>query len=290
VELGLRYFSNGRAFAELTGGNLLEGDMTLVLKDTGLLAALSRTVDRAAEGIKLNEIKRRRRGGRVGVMKRRNAVSWAITGLANFYFGMAGLPIRFLSGRKWQRWEAGCFRLMNEGFEASAVGEDRVWADHVPGENLFDVMRAERLRREMVEAAGRELRRCHERFSEELDGAWSHGDATMSNVIYDQRTGRARLIDFEIVHVKRLGAAERHADDLLVFLLDLVGFVPEERWIPLATAFLRAYGEGAALGALAERLEPWRGLARIWWKVRTNHAEGGMVGRRLAALKGELRS
>src|SRR5437868_9416409 len=122
--------------------------MTIAMKDIGVLAAVVRTVDRAAEGMKLNAVGRQRRWGRLGVMKRRGPMSWAITRLANFYFWMAGVPIRFLSGKKWQRWEAGCFRMMNEGMEASAVGEDGVWAEKVPGKNLFEVMQAGRLRRD----------------------------------------------------------------------------------------------------------------------------------------------
>ena len=41
-------------------------------------------------------------------------------------------------------------------------------------------------------------------------------------VIYNQKTGRARLIDFELVHDRSLSAKSRHADDLLVFLLDIL--------------------------------------------------------------------
>jgi tRNA A-37 threonylcarbamoyl transferase component Bud32 len=74
----------------------------------------------------------------------------------------------------------------------------------------------------MLEAAGTELRRAHQFWSDEFDGPWSHGDSTATNVIYNQKTGRARLIDFELVHDRSLSAKSRHADDLLVFLLDIL--------------------------------------------------------------------
>jgi hypothetical protein len=60
----------------------------------------------------------------------------------------------------------------------------------------------------------------------ELGKGWSHGDGSMTNVIYDEKAHRARLIDFEIRHEKSLPAAARYADDLLVFLLHTVGRVP----------------------------------------------------------------
>jgi hypothetical protein len=77
----------------------------------------------------------------------------------------------------------------------------------------------------MLKAAGSEYRPAHHFKNEEFGSAWSHGDASMTNVIYDEETGRSRLIDFEIRHEKSLPATARHADDLLVFLLDLVGRV-----------------------------------------------------------------
>ena len=56
----------------------------------------------------------------------------------------------------------------------------------------------------------------------------------MANVVYNERTGRSRLIDFEIVHDKSLPAVARHADDLLVFLLDLIATARGRQWLPTA--------------------------------------------------------
>jgi hypothetical protein len=58
-------------------------------------------------------------------------------------------------------------------------------------------------------------------------------------VIYDKKTGPARLIDFEIVHKKSLPTKSRHADDLLVFLLDLLARAPNAQWLTLVLAFGR---------------------------------------------------
>jgi hypothetical protein len=59
-----------------------------------------------------------------------------------------------------------------------------------------------------------------------------------TNVIYDQQNGRARLIDFEIVHQKSLPAKSRHVDDLFVFLLDLMAVAPNRQRLTLVLAFL----------------------------------------------------
>src|SRR5204863_350428 len=85
-----------------------------------------------------------------------------------------------------------------------------------------------------------------------------------------EKAGCARLIDFEIRHEKSLPTTARQADDLLVFLLDMVGRIPNRQWLPFAICFLRAYNDGAVIRELKKRLVVPTGLALIWWNVRTN--------------------
>jgi hypothetical protein len=136
----------------------------------------------------------------------------------------------------------------------------------------------------MLIAAATEFRRAHEFWSDEFHGRWSHGDASITNVIYDASNNRARFIDFEIYHDKSLATAARQADDLLVFLLDLVGTLPARRWIAFATTFLRAYGDHEVIAQLRTQLDLPGGLAWIWWGVRTNFTNPAKVKRRLANL------
>ena len=107
----------------------------------------------------------------------------------------------------------------------------------------------------------------------------------MSNTIYDDKTDRARLIDFEIVHEKSVPAKTRHADDVLVFLLDLVAVAPSRRWLPFTLAFLNAYGDSVVLAELTNHLALPNGMAWIWWGVRTSFANPAKVKRRLAKLR-----
>jgi hypothetical protein len=105
-------------------------------------------------------------------------------------------------------------------------------------------------------------------------------------VIYDDKTGQARLIDFEISHEKSLPAKSRQADDLLVFLLDLIAVGPNPKWLVWALALLNAYGHTPVIAELRNQLAAPTGMARIWWSVRTSFANPAKVKRRLKKIRG----
>jgi tRNA A-37 threonylcarbamoyl transferase component Bud32 len=250
--------------------------------------ALSNAATRLVDSIKINSISEKVRRGRRVVIKRRNGYSEKLAELTNFYFRVAGIPIRFWAKiAQWQRWEVDCFNMLNgDGFHARKSGANAVWADKVPGKSVWDHLAAGTLRRKMMEAAGHELRRAHQLWSDEFRGPWSHGDAGTNNVIYDEKTGRARLIDFEIVHEKSLPTKSRHADDLLVFLLDLMSVAPNPRWLTLALAFLNAYGDVSVISELRRQLAVPKGMAWIWWGVRTSFVSPAKVKERLRKIRG----
>jgi hypothetical protein len=175
--------------------------------------------------------------------------------------------------------------LNGDRFRAWACGEKTVCADKLPGESLWDYLEHGKLTKKMMEAAGREFRRAHQFESDWFRGPWSHGDAGTNNVIYDDKTGRARFIDFEIVHNKSLQAKSRQADDLLVFLLDVIAVAPYPQWLALALSFLNAYGNTAVICELEDELAVPSGMAWIWWGVRTSFANPAKVRRRLEKLR-----
>ena len=220
------------------------------------------------------------------VLKRRNPFGRRITPLANWFFRQCRVPISFWTELSaWQRWEVTCFRMLNPQYSAAPVGVDGVREDKLPGESLWVHLRRGTLKRNMLVAAGKELRRAHDHWSDVYQGRWSHGDAAMCNVLYDSHERRARLIDFELVHDRSLSPAARHADDLMAFLLDLASHVQARRWLPFSLAFLRAYGDPEVMEQVRSRLQVPRGTAWLWWKVRINFVPGGRVARRLAQLK-----
>jgi hypothetical protein len=201
---------------------------------------------------------------------------------------MAGIPIRFWAKTEdWRRWEVKSFNMLNgDGSHARASGANTICADKLPGRSLSDYLKEGTLTRKMMEAAGHELRRAHQLWSDEFRGPWSHGDAGTNNVLYDAKTGRARLIDFEIVHEKSLPTKLRHADDILVFLLDLLALAPNRQWLTLVLAFLNAYDNAPVLAQLKKEFAPPTGMAWIWWGVRTSFANPAKVKRRLQKIAG----
>ena len=98
---------------------------------------------------------------------------------------MSGIPIRFWSkAEDWRHWEVKSFRTLNgDRFRAFASGVKTVCTDKLPGKNLWEHLNEGTLTWRMLEAAGTELRRAHQFWSDEFDGPWSHGDSTATNVI-----------------------------------------------------------------------------------------------------------
>jgi len=250
--------------------------------------ALRNAADRLVDSLKVNSVSERVRRGRRLFNKRRTVYSEPLAELANVYFRMAGIPIRFWARTKdWRRWEVKSFNALNgDRFHAHASGPNAICLDKLPGRSLSDHLKEGTLTREMMAAAGHELRRAHRLWSDDFRGPWSHGDAGTNNVLYDKKSGRARLIDFEIVHKKSLAAKSRHADDVLVFLLDVIALAPNREWVTLVLAFLNAYDNAPVIAQLKKQLAVPTGMAWIWWGVRTSFANPAKVKRRLQKIAG----
>ena len=251
---------------------------------------LSHAASSFVEYLKINSISEKEGRNRLVVVKRRNAYGAHAADLINFYFRLAKIPLRFVSDvRKWRNWEVKCFQMLNgDRFKASVKDDNTVSLDKLPGKSLWEYMKEGTLNKRMLAAAAREFRRAHQCRPNEFGAPWSHADASMTNVIYNEKTGRARLIDFEIRHHKSLPVVARHADDLRVFLLDMVETVPAQQWLPFALCFLRAYRDRAVLTELRKQLVIPSGLALIWWNVRTNFVRHSQVKARLKELRAEI--
>jgi len=271
--------------------NIITSPQGVFRKKESLRRPIPKVLNAAArfvDSLKINLVSEQMRRGRPVVIKRRLVYSEPLAGLANVYFRMAGIPIQFWAKTEdWRRWAVKCFNMLNgDRFRARPSGANSVCADKLPGRSLWDHLIDGTLTLKMMEAAGQELRRAHQLWSDEFHGPWSHGDACMTNAIYDETTGRARLIDFEIVHRKSLSAKSRHADDLLVFLLDLLAVAPNSQWLALTLAFLKNYDNAPVLAQLKKELALPTGMAWIWWGVRTSFANPAKVKRRLQKIAG----
>lgn len=248
-----------------------------------ILATAGNWIDR----IRINALTREVRDGRALWVKRRHAAARPIIHAANGFFRLVGNPVVVL-GRidEWRSWEIDCFRRLHGGaFVVFADGADAICAEEIPGSSLSQHLAAGTLTPAMLAAAARELRRAHDGDCAALGGAWSHGDPHAGNFLYDAAHDRARLIDFEVRHRPGLAADERHADDLLVLLQDLVGRVTREQWLPFARAFLESYARPEVLARLRTRLVRPRGLSWLWWAVRTTYLTPAELAARVEVLR-----
>ena len=100
--------------------------------------ALSNAAAKFVDSLKLSSVSERVWRGRRMVVKRRNAYSEQLADLANLYFRMSNIPIRFWSKVKdWKRWEVGCFKMLNgDRFRAFASNAHTVCVDKLPGKSL----------------------------------------------------------------------------------------------------------------------------------------------------------
>ncbi len=249
-------------------------------------ALAGRWIDR----IKINDLAPVRRDGRTVWVKRRRPASHWLVPLANAFFRLVGNPVSILpTGRRWQRWEVDSFRLLHgDAAHVCAVGRDTVEAESVPGESLCRLLDRGDLTAAMMCAAGLELRHAHRQTAAYFESAWSHGDPHLGNFVFDSITSRCRLIDFEVRHPRRLSAAERHAEDLLVPLLDLSSRCADAQWIPFCLSFLSAYDRPELLPQLCGKLVLPSGPARCWWAIRTNYCRRALLRQRLHALRAAL--
>jgi hypothetical protein len=88
-------------------------------------------------------------------------------------------------------------------------------------------------------------------------------------VIVDERTQRVRLIDFETAYVETLSPDDRHAEDVAVFLLDMLGGVAEKSLPVMAKAFLAGYNQPAVWELAQSRLVIPTGFDLVMVGIRT---------------------
>jgi hypothetical protein len=253
------------------------------------LAGLNRLAS-AIEGIKINSINLEQRGNRLMWVKRRQLGSGGIALFANLFFLLARARLHlWINLRKWQSWEVACFRsLYGQTLEVFSEGRRTVCVEMVPGKSLREWVIESPFAIQAIQAAGKELRRAHCLWSSELGDYWSHGDPHLENLLYDLDSDQARLIDFELIHDKSMPAIKRHADDLLVFLQDLMGCVSAEQWVPFSLALIEAYNEPQVLAEVRRRLTAPRGWSAIWWKLRTDYLQSGVMTDRIETLNAAL--
>ena len=115
--------------------------------------ALSNAAATFVDSLKLSSVSEKVRRGRRVVLKRRNAYSEQLADLANLYFRISGIPIRFWSKAKdWRRWEGDCFQMLNgDRFRVLASGVKTVCVEKLPGKSLWDHLSQGTLTPQMIQ-------------------------------------------------------------------------------------------------------------------------------------------
>jgi hypothetical protein len=252
-----------------------------------LVARTFRFAGTMIDKVRINDIRLTSRDGKLMWVKQRRRGSRVLALGANLFFRLAGNPISVAENAwVWREQEIASFRLLNgEDFLAFSEGDGYVWLERLPGTDLESLNDEGKLEEGALYAAGLEFRRVHGLFSPYFRGPWSHGDPNFGNVIFEQSTQRVRLIDFETVHAATSSPDDRHADDITVFLLDLLGSVGEENLLAMAAAFLAGYNRPHIWALAKYRLVIPTGLGRLWWGIRTEYVPIGSLRRRLALLR-----
>ena len=64
--------------------------------------------------------------------------------------------------------------------------------------------------------------------------------------------------------------------------------MPRASWLPLARTFLETYARPEILARLRPRLVRPRGLARLWWAVRTTYLTAAELAARIEELRASM--
>jgi hypothetical protein len=166
--------------------------------------------------VKLNRVERVRLAGQPWVRKQRRIYAWLLIVLSH-----KRLRCNTHCEAQWITWETAL--AAQRKLRLRRVGRGLLFPDYGPtvAQFLAQPQISPARRWQALEAALVALRTLHAlvvRLPDGLDWAFSHGDATLSNVCYDPVTTTATWIDFEMFHDPKLPAVWRQADDLRALL------------------------------------------------------------------------
>jgi len=237
--------------------------------------------------VRVNDVEESMRDGVTVFTKHRRPRAATVAWFANRFMQLSGSGVcMFIRTSKWIEWEIYCAELLHpEQPPVMAASRRAVTIPKVYGVSLRELLRSEsREAHKAFAAAGGEVRRVHHIHCGRYRSGWSHGDLHLDNILYDPAADRAALIDFDMRHRFRVSEAQRQSEDLMVVLLELLG-MPDDRWMPLATAFIEAYGDGDVLLELRRQLRVPEGFARLLYYIRTNGSPLDRTAPRLHRLR-----
>ena len=194
--------------------------------------------------------------------------------LGNVYMRWLGVGVTFLHCQAWARWESAVHAALGT---CSSVNKTGVTIPRLSGMTVAAALPGDREQALVAaEASLRSLAAAHQLavpWPDGIDRPFSHGDATVVNVIYDPVTGVATWIDFETLHDPRLSVEHRRADDLRAWLCSAVEYGGMKMADELIPIVVRVYDDAPVLEELQRML--------LTSRDNVYHLAQGMIGREL---------
>lgn len=238
--------------------------------------------------VRVNAVCERTIEGQQGWLKRRKLGMDQVIYLGNIFLRLSRSRIWMLPNcAVWVRWEIDCFRLLyGDRCHPQWVGDRGFWVEAMPGKSLLVRLEQGALTVDMMAAAGQAFHRAHSIHSDFFQAGWSHGDSHLANVLYDEVSQTASLIDFETQHWRHLSETDRQADDLLIFVLDILGRC--DNWEKLLPAFFQSYDRPAVLHQLHQHLTLPQGWEKVLWATRSNYLATHTLSARLVIARSHI--
>ena len=222
---------------------------------------LSGQLGRMMAGVRVNDLSiRREADGSLRIAKRRRWSSRALIRAGNVYLRWIRADVRVLDDAEWRAKERE-FHRRAYGIECDV--DDRGWLilPYRPGVTLARYAAAGRIpleeRLQALATSCRALQTLHRIEIPSLrDGPepFSHGDATLRNVVLDAEGGLAHWIDLDTAHESGMAALDRHADDLRALLYSSAATFRDASMEDVIRAVRRGYEGSAVWDRLRDRL------------------------------------
>lgn len=233
-----------------------------------------------------------------GFLKTRKRTTSFLVPFGNLFLKLAGTHQRLLyRSEAWAEREVlALTALYGEEVRTDRPSRRALWISDFGARSVRDHLRLTSRRmnpQELARAAAVELRRFHDLQQEGRPYFFIHGDPHAGNILYCERRKRAFLIDFETMAVPTsalLGRCPKathsettesmRAEDLAIFILDILRELDPMDWMPVTRAFLDAYGvEEAVHVKLFKHLAPEGGESSLFrstlWRLRVRTGSKG---------------
>lgn len=198
------------------------------------------------------------------IYKQRCWWGWLLILIGNPVLACRSVPVSVLSTNQWIQWE----QRVNKALRDESIPDGRVfvcqrlpgvavaqWLGSLDDETLPDQTLPAKLK--VVQSAISGLQQLHTTDVTTRQGKTirlSHGDATISNIFYDESSGAVNWFDFDLRHWLGYPATQRHADDLRAFLFSAAVHFSTDELPEFLAQMKRHYNEQAVWECLTAQL------------------------------------